>query len=116
MKIVCDDRIPFIRGVFEPWAEVVYLPGAATGPEQVRDADALVTRTRTRCDAALLEGSRVRVIATATIGFDHIDTAWCDARGIVWKNAPGCNAASVEQYAASVFAVLLRRRGLDPRG
>lgn len=116
MKIVCDDRIPFIRGVFEPWAEVVYLPGAATGPEQVRDADALVTRTRTRCDAALLEGSRVRVIATATIGFDHIDTAWCEARGIVWKNAPGCNAASVEQYAASVFAVLLRRRGLDPRG
>ena len=116
MKIVCDDRIPFIRGVFEPWAEVVYLPGAATGPEQVRDADALVTRTRTRCDAALLEGSRVRVIATATIGFDHIDTAWCDARGIVWKNAPGCNAGSVEQYAASVFAVLLRRRRLDPRG
>lgn len=116
MKIVCDDRIPFIRGVFEPWAEVVYLPGTATGPEQVRDADALVTRTRTRCDAALLEGSRVRVIATATIGFDHIDTAWCDARGIVWKNAPGCNAASVEQYAASVFAVLLRRRRLDPRG
>ena len=75
MKIVCDNKIPFLRGVFEPYAEVVYLPGRETTPGVVRDADAVVTRTRTKCDAALLDGSSVKVIATATIGFDHIDTA-----------------------------------------
>lgn len=113
MKIVCDDKIPFLRGVLEPFAEVVYLPGKQTTPEVVRDADAIITRTRTKCDAALLAGSSVKVIATATIGFDHIDTAWCEANGIVWRNAPGCNSWSVKQYIASVLVSLSRRHGLD---
>ena len=112
MKIVCDNKIPFLRGVFEPWAEVVYLPGAETTPGVVRDADAVVTRTRTRCDAALLAGSSVRVVASATIGYDHIDTAWCEAHGILWRNAPGCNSRSVEQYVAAALCTLARRHGL----
>ena len=113
MKIVCDDKIPFLRGALEPFAEVVYLPGKQTTPDVVRDADAIITRTRTKCDAALLAGSAVKVIATATIGFDHIDTAWCEANGIRWKNAPGCNSWSVKQYIASVLVSLQRRYGLD---
>ena len=113
MKIVCDNKIPFLRGVLEPYAEVVYLPGKETTPEVVRDADAIITRTRTKCDAALLEGSSVKVIATATIGFDHIDTAWCESHGIVWKNAPGCNSWSVKQYMGSVLATLARKHGFD---
>ena len=112
MKIVCDNKIPFLKGVLEPYAEVVYLPGRETTAEVVRDADAVITRTRTKCDAALLEGSAVKVIATATIGFDHIDTAWCESHGIIWKNAPGCNSGSVKQYIASLLAVLARKHGL----
>ncbi|MBQ3722628.1 MAG: 4-phosphoerythronate dehydrogenase PdxB [Bacteroidales bacterium] len=113
MKIVCDNKIPFLKGVLEPFAEVVYLPGKETTPEVVRDADALITRTRTICNEALLKDSKVKVIATATIGFDHIDTAWCEANGIVWKNAPGCNSWSVEQYIASVLVTLARNYGFD---
>ena len=112
MKIVCDNKIPFLRGVLEPYAEVVYLPGKETTPEVVRDADALITRTRTICNEALLKGSSVKVIATATIGFDHIDTAWCEANGIIWKNAPGCNSASVKQYVTSVLVTLCRKHSL----
>jgi erythronate-4-phosphate dehydrogenase len=112
MKIVCDNKIPFLRGAFEPWAEVVYLPGAETTPGVVRDADAVVTRTRTRCDAALLAGSSVRVVASATIGYDHIDTVWCEAHGVIWRNAPGCNSRSVEQYIAAALCALARRHGL----
>ncbi|MBQ9475121.1 MAG: 4-phosphoerythronate dehydrogenase [Bacteroidales bacterium] len=106
MKIVCDDRIPFLRGVLEPFAEVVYAPGSAIDAALVRYADALIVRTRTRCDRALLEGSKVKVIASATIGYDHIDTAWCERGGIAWSNAPGCNSASVAQYLASVLALV----------
>ena len=116
MKIVCDSKIPFLRGVFEPFAQVLYLPGGETTPELVRDADALLTRTRTRCDAALLAGSAVRVIASATIGYDHIDTAWCEANGIRWRNAPGCNAGSVEQYLAAALCTLSRRHGFALAG
>ena len=113
MKIVCDNKIPFLRGVLEPFAEVVYLPGKETTPEVVKDADALITRTRTICNEALLSGSQVQAIATATIGFDHIDTAWCDAHGIFWENAPGCNSGSVKQYIASVLVTLAKRYGFD---
>ena len=109
LKVVCDDKIPFLKGVLEPYARVVYLPGQEISAEIVKDADALVTRTRTICDKALLEGSGVKIITTATIGYDHIDTAWCESRGIVWKNAPGCNSSSVQQYIASVLCVLAER-------
>ena len=113
MKIVCDDKIPFLRGTLEPFAEVVYLPGKQTTAEVVKDADALITRTRTACNETLLKDSKVKVIATATIGFDHIDTAWCESNGIIWKNAPGCNSWSVKQYISSVLVSLARRHSLD---
>ena len=113
MKIVADNKIPFLRGALEPYAEVVYLPGKETTPEVVRDADALITRTRTICNEALLKGSKVKVIATATIGFDHIDTAWCEANGIVWRNAPGCNSWSVKQYITALLLTLARKHSLD---
>jgi erythronate-4-phosphate dehydrogenase len=82
----------------------------------VKDADALIVRTRTKCNRALLEGSSVKFIATATIGYDHIDTAWCEAAGIRWINAPGCNSGSVEQYIVSVLLNLPELRGTDPAG
>lgn len=103
MKIVIDDKIPFIRGVFEPYAEVVYLPGNTIEARDVRNADALIIRTRTRCNTTLLEGSRVRLISTATIGYDHIDLAYCREHGIAVSTAAGCNARGVLQW---VFAAL----------
>ncbi len=111
MKIVADDKIPFLRGVLEPYAEVVYRPGHTIRPEDVRDADALIVRTRTRCTADLLAGSSIRFIATATIGFDHIDTAYCASHGITWTNAEGCNSSSVRQYMAAALFQLARTRG-----
>lgn len=113
MKIIIDNKIPFIKGVLEPYAEVVYKAGAQTTAEDAADADALITRTRTICSSSLLEGSKVRAIATATIGYDHIDTAWCEANGIAWSNAPGCNSWSVKQYISSVLVVLAERHGLS---
>lgn len=110
MKIVIDDKIPYIRGAFEGIADVIYLPGSKTTPEVVKDAEAIVTRTRTICNEKLLAGSSVKFIATATIGFDHIDTDYCASAGIQWTNAPGCNSKSVEQYIASTLMVLAERK------
>src|SRR5665647_1589011 len=109
MKIVIDEKIPFIKGVFEPWADVVYRPGSAIDNAMVADADALIVRTRTKCNSQLLKESRVKIIASATIGFDHLDTGWLDAEGIRWVNAPGCNSGSVMQYiVASLFYLALK--------
>ena len=113
MKIIIDDKIPYIKGAFEDVAEVIYLPGPKTTQDIVKDADAIVTRTRTNCNEKLLSGSSVKFIATATIGYDHIDTDYCDKAGINWTNAPGCNSKSVEQYIASALMVLAERKNLQ---
>ena len=113
MKIVCDSHIPFLKGVLEQYADVVHLPGGQIKRDDILDADALIVRTRTRCDAGLLEGSKVRFIATATIGYDHIDTAWCESHGISWTNAPGCNSRSVQQYMGSLLVSMSRHYGFD---
>ena len=110
--IVVDRDIPFIAGVFEPWFKVRYLAGRAIVASEVRDAVALVVRTRTRCDAQLLAGSSVKLVATATIGTDHIDMAYCAAQGIAVVSAPGCNAAAVAQYVMAA----LRALSLDQPG
>ena len=113
MKIVADDKIPYIREQLGRLAdEVVYLPGAAITADDVRDADALVVRTRTRCDEQLLGGSRVQMVATATIGYDHIDTAYMQRAGIEWTNCPGCNSGSVAQYVECALLLLQREKHL----
>ncbi|TVR73058.1 MAG: 4-phosphoerythronate dehydrogenase [Marinilabiliales bacterium] len=111
MKIVADNKIPFLKGVLEKYARVVYFPGREISRQHLADADALIVRTRTRCNERLLEGTPVKYIATATIGHDHIDGDYCRARGISWSNAPGCNSGSVMQYLASALAYISEKSG-----
>ena len=107
VRLIADDKIPFLRGVPESLGfETVYLPGKDISAGDVREADALMVRTRTRCDEVLLHGSKVRLVVTATIGYDHIDTQYLAHAGIKWTNCPGCNATSVGQYVHSSLLVL----------
>jgi erythronate-4-phosphate dehydrogenase len=112
VKIVVDKKIPFIQGVLEKHADVVYLEGRAISRKDLLDADALIIRTRTKCTKELLEGTAVRFIASATIGFDHIDTAFCESQNIFWTNAAGCNSSSVQQYVAGVLVYLSEKLNL----
>ena len=114
MKIVVDDKIPYIRETICQLAdEVVFLSGAAITADDVRDADVLVVRTRTHCDRQLLEGSKVQLVVTATIGYDHIDTQWLESAGIRWTNCPGCNSGSVAQYVECALLLLEQQKGLS---
>lgn len=113
MKIVADDKIPFLRGVLEPFADVLYVSGSKINREIIMDADALLVRTRTRCNEALLKGTSVKFVGTATIGFDHIDIKWCESNDITWKSAPGCNSGSVNQYIASTLLNLSEKLGFS---
>ncbi len=114
MKITIDNAIPFIAGVFEPYAEVQYLAGEQFDAEAVRDSDALIIRTRTKCNATLLDGSRVRLIATATIGYDHIDLDYCRTHGIEVATAAGCNSRGVLQWVAAALKNVCERDGSRP--
>jgi len=111
--IVIESNIPFADGIFGSYAEVVRLSPQEITPEALRCADALITRTRTRCDAALLANSRCKIVASATIGLDHVDATWCLNHGIKVRNAPGCNAPAVAQY---VMAAIIAAHGTDLHG
>ncbi|MBS2210584.1 4-phosphoerythronate dehydrogenase PdxB [Carboxylicivirga mesophila] len=111
LKIVADNKIPFLKGALEPFADVTYFPGGEIDKEKLKEADALVTRTRTKCNEATLQGTSVKLITSATIGFDHIDTNWCETHQISWTNAPGCNSESVKQYVAAILALLVEEQG-----
>ena len=115
MKILVDHAIPFLRGVLEPFAEVLYLGSEEFSANIVKEADALIIRTRTRCDAALLEGSKVQFIATATIGFDHIDLEYCQKHNIAVATSAGCNARGVLQWVSAALATLAKREGFTPQ-
>lgn len=114
MKIVVDDKIPFIReAIAQISTDVIYKSGIAISPDDIHDADALIIRTRTRCDEALLKGSKVSFIATATIGYDHLDIEYLKRAHITWTNCPGCNANSVGQYIHSCLLLLEKEKGYN---
>ncbi len=111
IKIIADDKIPFLKGVLEPYAHIEYYSGNEITSKKVKEADAIIIRTRTKCDARLLDGTKVKFIATATIGIDHIDVKYCKRNNIKWVNAPGCNSSSVMQYVMSaLFSLALKEK------
>lgn len=107
-KVLIESYVPFAADAFGGEAEIsVLAPGEFTRERLIKEgADAILVRTRTRCDTSLLDGTAVSIVATATIGTDHIDIHYCESRGIAVANAPGCNAPAVAQY---VFAAILRQ-------
>ena len=112
MRIIIDSHIPHIQGLIEPRAEVLYLEPQDITRDIVLDADALIVRTRTRCDADLLNGSCVRFIGSATIGTDHIDLDYCACHGITVRNAPGCNAPAVAQWVFCAIHAWMQVHGI----
>ncbi len=116
IKIVADNNIPFLEGALEGAARVEYLPGGEISRSHLLDADGLIIRTRTKCNKKLLEGTSIRFIASATIGYDHIDADYCREKGIGWTNAPGCNSSSVEQYIVSSLLWLAVHRSFNLSG
>lgn len=116
IKIVADSNIPFLEGIFEPYADIDYIDGKDIVHNDIVDADALIIRTRTRCNEALLAGTKVSLIATATIGTDHIDMEYCKTNGIRVYNAQGCNAGGVMQYVFTGLYGTASRNGIKLDG
>jgi len=116
MKIIADENIPCVEQAFASLGEVSLLPGRGMRPEQVCDAELLLVRSVTAVDQRLLEGSSVRFVGSATIGFDHVDRAWLQQHDIGFATAPGCNAISAAEYVVSALLVLAERKGFELAG
>lgn len=112
MLIVADENIPYAKDVFSQLGEVRCLGGRAMQNAELLEADALMVRSVTRVNQELLEDTKVKFVATATIGIDHIDRNYLNSRGIGFASAAGCNATSVAEYIITALS-LLSKRGID---
>ena len=101
MKIVADENIPDVDAYFAALGDVIRVDGRQLRREQLLSADILLVRSVTSVDESLLADTPVRFVASATIGVDHLDTAYLEQHNIVWANAPGCNANAVVEYVLS---------------
>ncbi len=116
IRIIADQNIPFLKDALRDFTNVIYLPGKEISKQNIGDAKALITRTRTKISEANLSTNQLEFVATATIGHDHIDKDYCSNNGIVWKNAPGCNARSVAEYVLSVLVNYARLKKFSLKG
>jgi erythronate-4-phosphate dehydrogenase len=116
MKIICATNMPFVLEAFSTLGEARILEGRDISATDVRDAGILALRSTTQVNRALLEGSQVRFVGTATIGTDHLDLAYFQKAGIHWCFAPGCNANSVSEYITAALLTLGERHGITLEG
>ena len=106
MKIVADQNIPFVKECFSSIGQVQTCSGRQLTADQLADAELLLVRSVTKVNQALLKGSRIKFVATATIGVEHVESAYLAAQGIGFASAPGSNANSVAEYIVAALLAL----------
>jgi len=111
VKILVDENMPYARELFSRLGDVEAVPGRPVPREALAGADALMVRSVTQVDEALLVGEAVKFVGTATAGTDHIDIPWLEQAGIGFSAAPGCNAIAVVEYVFSSLLMLAERDG-----
>ncbi|MCJ7693536.1 MAG: hypothetical protein MUO22_08990, partial [Sedimentisphaerales bacterium] len=116
MKIVADENIPYVGECFGSVGQVELLSGRSMTAEAVREADAVLVRSITKVGAELLEGSRVKFVGTATIGFEHVDVDYLKSKGIGFASAPGSNANSVAEYIVAAMLSVGRKKKIELEG
>ncbi|CUX96036.1 Erythronate-4-phosphate dehydrogenase [Candidatus Gullanella endobia] len=115
MKILVDENMPYAEILFKRLGNVQTLVGREISVSALLKADALMVRSITRIDGALLNRSRVKFVGTATSGTDHVDIDWLSQAGISFSSAPGCNAIAVVEYVFSALLWLAQRDGFALR-
>lgn len=113
LKLIVDDKIPYITDFFTSHDDIIYLPGEKITQADLRDADILLTRTVTTVDAALLSNTAVKFVGTATTGTDHVDVKWLLDNNIAFATAAGANSQAVAEYIICCIAALKKRGKLQ---
>lgn len=113
MKIIADKNMLLLNETFGQHGDVQLVDGRQISRADLRGADVLLVRSVTRVDRHLLQGTRIQFVGSATIGVDHLDTAWLEANNIAWANAPGCNANSAAQWALAMMWLACERSNID---
>src|SRR6476469_7161994 len=114
MHIVIADQLPasavgLLKSIEGCTVDAQAGRAAADLARDLANADALVVRSATTVDEALIAAApKLRVIARAGTGVDNVDVPAATTRGIVVMNAPGANSVSVAEHALALMLSLAR--------
>ncbi len=103
MKIVADENLAFTEYFFAEFGEIQQKAGRNLGHEDVQNAEALLVRSVTKVNDALIQNTQLKFVGSATIGTDHLDIPAIEKQNIAWSNAAGCNAQAVAEYVITAL-------------
>ena len=106
MKIIADENLAFTDYFFADFGQIESHAGRTLSPEHLKDSEALLVRSVTKVNQALLQDSNIQFVGSATIGTDHLDIAYLEAQKMTWANAAGCNAQAVAEYVVTALLTL----------
>jgi erythronate-4-phosphate dehydrogenase len=115
MKIIADKLIYKVEEAFTDLGSIIAVPSGKINRELLSDASILLVRSVTQVNAALLEGTGVRFVASASIGVDHVDTAFLHDNSIGFAHAPGSSADSVAEYVVAALLEICAKSGRAPK-
>ncbi|MDT0631143.1 4-phosphoerythronate dehydrogenase [Rubrivirga sp. S365] len=111
LRILADANIPAATDASGALGRVRLLPGREITRAEAEGADVLLVRSVTPVDAALLEGTPVRFVGSATAGTDHVDRPALGHLGVGFAWAPGSNATSVVEHVLAALLAVAADRG-----
>ena len=116
INMVAGESIPFAKDAFDTLGNITFLPGRAITSAHLKDTNVLLVRSITKINEALLQGSAVEFVGSASAGVDHIDEAYLQTRNIAYASAPGSNANSVAEYVIASLLILAKQQGISLSG
>nr|WP_136249748.1 4-phosphoerythronate dehydrogenase [Ningiella ruwaisensis] len=110
MNILYDDNMPYAEHFFPELGNARAFSAGHLGPQDLADCEALLVRSTSKVDKTLLDQApKLKFVATATAGFNHLDLNALKQRNITWYAAGGCNARAVAEYVISTLFTLAEK-------
>jgi len=116
MKIIADSNIPFVEECFSSFGDAKAVPAGEITTDAVRNVDVLLVRSVTKVDEELLKKSSVKFVASATSGFERVDTDFLQSKSVGFAYAPGSNANSVAEYVIAALLAVAKKHKFELQG
>lgn len=114
MKIIIDENMPYAKELFGQLGEVIPLSGRTITADDLIDVDGLMIRSVTKVNEELLsKANKLKFVGTATAGYDHLDQAALEAKGVHYTHAPGCNKVGVASMWFLALWYWLKRKAFQ---
>ena len=118
IKISADKDIPqlnkLIRGSIDANnIEINYFNHNDINNKNISESEILLVRSTTKVNKSLLENTKIKFVASATSGINHLDIDYLESQKIQWGYAAGCNSSSVTHYVLAVIAELIEKKKIN---